>query len=354
MIYTLTLNPSIDLHGITLEKAYEKGTPLKDVISLFMEDYKQAKYVVGHNVAFDKKIIGAELVRLGGEDIMEEKQSYCTMLLSTNYCRIPGYYGHKYPKLQELHKKLFSVGFDDAHNSMADVKATVKCFWEMNRIGLIPMEEIKDEQEHKTLTLDTTFNYQNLNTPQPQPASIETIENPVHKQEEIPIQKEEEINEENNLENERIILEEEKEEKPIEEEKPIITEKQRFSIKGVDFDMVYVKGGTFLMCNETEKTVEDYYICETQVTQALWIAVMGNNPSWYEGDDFPVENISWNDASDFVKRLSEMTGKTFRIPSEAEWEFAARGGIYSKGYKYSGSDDIENVAWYKENSQRKT
>jgi formylglycine-generating enzyme required for sulfatase activity len=81
---------------------------------------------------------------------------------------------------------------------------------------------------------------------------------------------------------------------------------------------------------------------------------MGNNPSWYEGDDFPVENISWNDAEDFVKRLSEMTGKRFRIPSEAEWEFAARGGVYSKGYQYSGSDDIENVAWYKENSQRKT
>ena len=351
--YTISKS-AIDLHGITLEKAYEKGQPLKDVLSLFMKDFQQAKYVVGHNVAFDKKIIGAELVRMGQEDVMEQKQSFCTMLLSTNYCRIPGYYGHKYPKLQELHNKLFGIGFDDAHNSMADVNATVKCFWEMNRIGLIPMQEIQDEQEHKTLTLDSNFNSQQLNTQKPQSAPIE--------------EKEEEINERNNSENERIILineriiseneriilEEEKEQEPIEEEQPVITEKQKFSIKGVDFNMVFVKGGTFLMGNETEKTVEDYYICETAVTQALWIAVMGNNPSWYEGDDFPVENISWNDASEFVKRLSDMTGKTFRLPSEAEWEFAARGGIYSKGYQYSGSDDIENVAWYKENSQRKT
>lgn len=365
--YTISKS-AIDLHGITLEKAYEKGTPLKEVISSFINDYKQAKYVVGHNVAFDKKIIGAELVRMGGEDIMEEKQSFCTMLLSTNYCRIPGYYGHKYPKLQELHNKLFGIGFDDAHNSMADVRATVKCFWEMNRIGLIPMEEIKEEQEHSTLKLASTFNSTQLSTPKPQLTPIEKQEITTPEPEEKTFEEEEEKNERNDLENERnnseneriilenerIILEEEKQEVAIEEEQPIITEKQRFSIKGVDFNMVYVKGGTFLMCNEMEKTVEDYYICETQVTQALWIAVMGNNPSWYEGDDFPVENISWNDAEDFVKRLSDMTGKHFRIPSEAEWEFAARGGVYSKGYQYSGSDDIENVAWYKENSNRKT
>ncbi|MBQ2375778.1 MAG: SUMF1/EgtB/PvdO family nonheme iron enzyme [Bacteroidales bacterium] len=223
------------------------------------------------------------------------------------------------------------------------------------------MQEIQDEQEHKTLTLDSNFNSKQLNTQKTQPAPIEEKEEEINERNNSENERNNLINERIILENERIILEEEKEQEPIEEEQPvieeeqpIITEKQKFSIKGVDFNMVFVKGGTFLMGNETEKTVEDYYICETAVTQALWIAVMGNNPSWYEGDDFPVENISWNDASEFVKRLSDMTGKTFRLPSEAEWEFAARGGIHSKGYQYSGSDDIENVAWYKENSQRKT
>jgi formylglycine-generating enzyme required for sulfatase activity len=122
----------------------------------------------------------------------------------------------------------------------------------------------------------------------------------------------------------------------------------------VEFNMIFVKGGRFLMRDEAEVELGDYYICETAVTQALWIAVMGNNPSWYEGDELPVENISWNDASEFVKRLGELTGKQFRLPTESEWEFAAKGGIYSKGYQYSGSNDLDCVAWYKDNSLRTT
>lgn len=118
--------------------------------------------------------------------------------------------------------------------------------------------------------------------------------------------------------------------------------------------MIYVKGSSFLKGGEVEKDVSDFYIAETILTQDLWIAVMGNNPSWYEGDDLPVENINWNDAKEFTARLSQMTGKKFRLPTDDEWEFAAKGGIYSKGYQYSGSDDIENVAWYKDNSGRKT
>lgn len=287
--YTISKS-AIDLHGITLERARQEGQPLREVLAKFLEDFRQAKYIVGHNIAFDKKIIGAELIRMGETDIMDDKLSYCTMILSTNYCRIPGYYGYKYPKLQELHKKLFGIDFADAHNSMADVKATVKCFWEMNRLGLIPMEESQDKQEHRELKLNEYYN-------------------------------------------------------PI---------KQKFSVKGVDFNMIYVKGSSFLMGDGKEVEVADYYICETQVTQALWIAVMGNNPSWYEGDDFPVENISWNNAYEFTQRLSALLGKEFRLPTEAEWEFAAKGGVYSKGSQYSGSDDIENVAWYKDNSGRKT
>ena len=102
-----------------------------------MVDFNAAKAIVGHNIAFDKKIIGAELIRLGQKDIMDSKESICTMEASTDYCKIPGSYGYKWPKLQELHKKLFGCEFEDAHNSMSDVAATLKCFKEMKKLGWI-------------------------------------------------------------------------------------------------------------------------------------------------------------------------------------------------------------------------
>ena len=125
------------LNGITTSIAKEKGWPLEEVIDKFMEDFNAATTIVGHNIDFDKKIIGAELIRLGQKDIMDSKESICTMEASTDYCKIPGSYGYKWPKLQELHKKLFGCEFENAHNSMSDVTATLKCFKEMRRIGLI-------------------------------------------------------------------------------------------------------------------------------------------------------------------------------------------------------------------------
>jgi DNA polymerase III epsilon subunit-like protein len=125
------------LHGITTSIAKKEGNPLKEVMEKFMVDFNAAKAIVGHNIAFDKKIIGAELIRFGQKDIMDSKESICTMEASTDYCKIPGSYGYKWPKLQELHKKLFGYEFEDAHNSMSDVKATLKCFKEMRSIGLI-------------------------------------------------------------------------------------------------------------------------------------------------------------------------------------------------------------------------
>ena len=98
-------------------------------------------------------------------------------------------------------------------------------------------------------------------------------------------------------------------------------------------------------------TLGSYYIGETEVTQALWIAVMGNNPSEYqyrEPDKGPVESVSWDDCQVFIKKLNQMTGRKFRLPTEAEWEFAARGGIKSKGYRCSGSNDYMQVGWYDE------
>lgn len=118
------------LHGITTERAMEEGQPLTEVISQFLTDLGEAGFIVGHNIAFDKKIVGAELVRLGREDVMPGKRSLCTMMASIDYCKLPGPYGFKYPKLEELHRKLFGRGFEDAHNALNDICATEKCFWD--------------------------------------------------------------------------------------------------------------------------------------------------------------------------------------------------------------------------------
>ena len=143
-------------------------------------------------------------------------------------------------------------------------------------------------------------------------------------------------------------------------------EKQTFTVNGVSFTMIAVEGGTFQMgaqssdydgdnydsdaySNESpvhDVTLSSYYIGETEVTQELWEAVMGSNPSCFSGSQRPVENVSWNDCLEFIKKLNKLTGKNFRLPTEAEWEYAARGGNKSQGYKYSGSNTIGNVAWY--------
>ena len=141
-----------------------------------------------------------------------------------------------------------------------------------------------------------------------------------------------------------------------------------FTVRGVTFEMVRVQGGTFTMgctseqggdCYDDEKpahrvTLSDYYIGETEVTQALWEAVMGSNPSYFKDPVLPVEHVSWDDCQTFLTKLNQLTGKTFRLPTEAEWEYAARGGNQSKGYKYSGSNTIDDVAWYYDNGGSKT
>ena len=130
---------------------------------------------------------------------------------------------------------------------------------------------------------------------------------------------------------------------------------QTITVNGVTFNMMCVEGGTFMMgegrTDAHQVTLSDYYIGETEVTQAQWKAIMGNVPTGLAnyGDTYPVANISLADCRLFVERLSELTGRHFRIPTEAEWEYAARGGKHSKGFAYAGSDDIEEVAWYKGN-----
>ena len=133
-------------------------------------------------------------------------------------------------------------------------------------------------------------------------------------------------------------------------------------------NMVYVSGGTFTMGATSEQgsdayddekpthsvTLSSFYLCKYEVTQALWRAVMGNNPSRFRGNSLPVEQVSWNDCQTFITRLNNLTGKKFRLPTEAEWEYAARGGNHSRGYKYSGSNVLSDVAWYDDNSGSKT
>ncbi len=137
-------------------------------------------------------------------------------------------------------------------------------------------------------------------------------------------------------------------------------DEDEFEVNGVRFKMIPVDGGTFTMGDndyisdffanqspEHQVTLSDYKIGETEVTQALWVAVMGDNPSYYDGDlSRPVERVSWTDCQSFILRLNQLTGKQFRMPTEAEWEFAAKGGNLSQGYKFSGSNTLGDVAWY--------
>ena len=137
---------------------------------------------------------------------------------------------------------------------------------------------------------------------------------------------------------------------------------------GISIDMVRVEAGTFTMGATPEMKepwddekpahqvtlTNDYYIGKYEVTQALWQVVMGNNPSYFKGDNLPVEQVSWNDCHEFISKLNSITGKKFRLPTEAEWEYAARGGNKSRSYQYCGSNNISDVAWYGNNSENKT
>ena len=166
-------------------------------------------------------------------------------------------------------------------------------------------------------------------------------------------------------------------------------ESKTFTVNGVSFEMMKVEAGTFMMgaTSEMKDPYDDerpthqvtltnnYYMGKTEVTQALWVAVMGqkevkhsfvgrlfgegstyvdNNPSEFKGNNKPVERVSWDDCQEFIAKLNAMTGKRFRLPTEAEWEFAARGGNNSKHYQYSGSNNIDDVAWYTDNSSNTT
>lgn len=137
---------------------------------------------------------------------------------------------------------------------------------------------------------------------------------------------------------------------------------ETITINGVSFKMVKVEGGTFRMgatfeqdiiCETNERplhyvTLDDYYIGETEVTEALWKAVMGSKPLYFRDPQKPAHGVSWDDCQDFIQKLNELSGKNFRLPTEAEWEYAARGGKKRQFFKYAGSHNLDEVAWYGE------
>lgn len=134
-------------------------------------------------------------------------------------------------------------------------------------------------------------------------------------------------------------------------------------VNGVTFNMVKVDGGRYAIGNPQKSSgspvinydsVGSYFIAETEVTQALWKAVMGRNPSYFKGNNLPVENVSWTDCQAFIKKLNRLTGMNFRLPSQSEWEYAARGGKQSRNTDYSGSENLSEVAWHKGNSKGKS
>ena len=125
------------VHGITTEAAISSGVDLRLAVDAILDDIEKASVLIAHNMQFDEKILGAELIRLGHANHIEQKPRKCTMQSSTDYCKLSGPYGYKWPKLQELYQKLFSESFDGAHRALADVKACARCYFELKRLGIM-------------------------------------------------------------------------------------------------------------------------------------------------------------------------------------------------------------------------
>lgn len=134
---------AIAIHGITTERASLEGMKLKDALAMFSLALANCDMIVGHNISFDRNIIGSEMLRMGFEDSLHGKPRICTMNAGTNFCQLPGKYGYKWPKLSELHEKLFKEPFESAHNAKADIYATAKCFFAMCQRGIISEEMIQ-------------------------------------------------------------------------------------------------------------------------------------------------------------------------------------------------------------------
>jgi len=125
------------IHRITTARARKEGIALQEVLQNFQSLIDQSEFLVAHNMSFDEKIAGAEFLRCEMENYLDSKEKICTMKSTTDYCKIPGPYGYKWPKLSELYRKLFKTDFEEAHNATVDISATARCFWELRRLKKI-------------------------------------------------------------------------------------------------------------------------------------------------------------------------------------------------------------------------
>lgn len=125
------------IHGISTQRACVEGHPIREVLQLFQEIAIEAQVLVAHNLSFDEKIVGSELIRAGMRNVLPSKKKICTMESSTDFCALKGPYGNKWPKLSELYKILFGTEFEEMHNAAYDIQATAKCFRELKRRGVI-------------------------------------------------------------------------------------------------------------------------------------------------------------------------------------------------------------------------
>jgi uncharacterized protein (TIGR02145 family) len=156
--FTIPLDAS-NVHGITTDIANQRGSKIEEVFELFSIHLKRAKVIVAHNMAYDEKIIGSEMIRLGLENILDSKEKICTMESTVDLCKFDGPYGYKWPKLEELHRFLFNHDFEGAHDALADIQATAKCFWELKNKKLIKIDNINEIQnnsnENKLNTIES-------------------------------------------------------------------------------------------------------------------------------------------------------------------------------------------------------
>ena len=142
-------NSASNIHNITTQIATQRGSDINDVFELFLIHLERAKLIVAHNMAFDEKIIGSELIRMNKVNVLESKEKVCTMLQTVELCKIKGQYGYKWPGLTELHLHLFNCKFEDEHDALADVHATAKCFWELVKIKSIYL----DARDNNTISV---------------------------------------------------------------------------------------------------------------------------------------------------------------------------------------------------------
>lgn len=148
--FTIPMDAS-KVHGITTELASQRGSEINHVFELFLIHLKRSKLIVAHNMTFDEKIIGSELIRLGLDNILDSKEKICTMESTVDLCKIDGPYGYKWPKLEELYRYLFNHDFEGAHDALADIQATAKCFWELKNRGFNKVKYPQNSQNFNSI-----------------------------------------------------------------------------------------------------------------------------------------------------------------------------------------------------------